>query len=134
MQTFYQIADKITISNDQTVPGRINVNTAPREVLAALLGGDDQADLLAEDIIAHRDGLMYGMQSIAELLDVESMQLSTFKEIANYVTIRSDVFTISCVATADRGNTTGTTMRTVSVVDRGSTPCQILYWYQGPSY
>jgi general secretion pathway protein K len=134
MQTFYQIADKITISNEQQIPGRININTAPREVLAALFGDDDSAEQLAEDIIAHRDGLMYGMESIAELLDVESMNLSTFKQIANDITVRSDVFTIRCVATADRGNTTGTTVKTEAVVDRSSTPCRILYWHQGASF
>ena len=43
LQTFSEIADKITISNDEKIPGRVNVNTAPKVVLTALLGGDSGA-------------------------------------------------------------------------------------------
>ncbi|MBM4026760.1 MAG: general secretion pathway protein GspK, partial [Planctomycetes bacterium] len=44
LQTFSQIADKITISNEEKLLGKVNINTAPREVLVALFGGPDQGE------------------------------------------------------------------------------------------
>jgi hypothetical protein len=53
-----------------------------------------------------------------------------FGQIENYITTRSDVFTIRCFATADRNGVSGTTLYTEAVVDRSSTPCRILFWYR----
>jgi hypothetical protein len=78
LQTFGQIADQITVSGAQKILGKVNINTAPREVLAALFGGDDQAEQLAHTVMANRSSLMYGFQSIAELLDQQSMTLEKF--------------------------------------------------------
>ncbi len=131
LQTFSQIADKITVSNNKEIPGRVNINTAPRFVLTALLGGGDEGELLADEIITYRETLLEGMQSIGEVMNAGSMTVDTFKKIAEYVTTRSDVFTVRCFATADRGGLSGATLQTEVVVDRGSTPYEILYWYQG---
>jgi type II secretory pathway component PulK len=131
LQTFGQIADKITISGETKILGKVNINTAPKEVLVALLGGDDSAEQLAHTIMANRSSQMYGFQSIAELLNQQSMTIAKFKTIAEQVTVRSDVFSIRCYATAD---TSGARMQTDCVVDRGETPCAILYWYQGANY
>lgn len=135
LQTFNQIADKITVVGDEQIPGRVNVNTASEEVLVALLGGneDERAEQLAENIIAYRAGLLYGMESIAEVMSVESMNVETFKRIASVITTRSDVYMIRCFATADRGGTAGATVTTEAVVDRASSPYEVLYWYQGAS-
>jgi type II secretory pathway component PulK len=131
LQTFSQIADKITISGEEKVLGKININTAPREVLAAFFGGDDAAEQLAQTIIANRSSLMYGFQSIAELMDQQGMTIDRFKAFAEQITLRSDVFTIRSYATADAG---GARMQTECVVDRSETPCAILYWYQGANF
>jgi DNA uptake protein ComE-like DNA-binding protein len=131
LQTFRSIADKITVTNDEQIPGRVNINTASKYVLAALLGGDDGAEQLAEGIVAYRKGLYGGMQSIADVMNVASMNIAAFKRIASYITTRSDVYSIRCVATADRGGYRGAKIQTQTVVDRNSSPCQILYWYQG---
>ena len=133
LQTFYQIADKITVDSNQKVPGKVNINTASEIVLTALLGGGERAEQLAENIVAYREGLLYGMESIAELLDVPSMDISSFKTIANFVTTRSNVFTIRCVTTADRNGIDGSTLAIEAVVDRSMSPYKILYWYQGTS-
>jgi DNA uptake protein ComE-like DNA-binding protein len=132
-QTFSQIADKITVDDSQKVPGKVNINTASEIVLAALLGGGDTAEQIAQEIIAYRETLLYGMQSIGELLDIPSMNINTFKNIAGLITTRSDVFTIRCVATADRNMVSGATLETEAVVDRSSSPCKVLFWYQGAS-
>jgi len=131
LETFKDIADKITVDDKQGISGRVNINTAPKEVLAALLGDDETAEQIADEIINYRDGLLSGMQSIAEVLNVKSVNVKTFKEIAKHITTRSDTFTIQCVARADRGAGRGVRLQTEAVVDRSQTPCKILYWYQG---
>jgi len=131
LETFKDIADKITVDDKKRIPGKVNINTAPKEVLAVLLGGDETAKQLADEIINHRGSLLSGMQSIAEVLNVKSVNVKTFKKIANLITTRSDVFTVRCLATADRGRVPGAKLQTEVVVDRSSTPCKIFYWYQG---
>jgi type II secretory pathway component PulK len=133
LQTFSQIADKITVDDSEKTPGKVNVNTASEIVLAALLGGGDTAEQIAAEIITYRESLLYGMQSIGELLDIPSMNTNTFKNIAGLITTRSDVFTIRCVATADRNMVSGAILETEAVVDRSSSPYKVLYWYQGAS-
>ncbi|MHC5119608.1 MAG: type II secretion system minor pseudopilin [Planctomycetota bacterium] len=125
LETFKSIADKITVSKEKILPGRINVNTAPREVLTAILEGDEQ---LADEIIAYRDGLETPMTSIAELLDVKSMNIETFKKIAGFITVRSDVFSLYAKATNDSTDLTYTVR---AIVWRNGTSCDIIYWYEG---
>jgi DNA uptake protein ComE-like DNA-binding protein len=131
VQTFSKIADKITTDSSSKQPGKVNVNTASEIVLTALMGGGDSAEQTAENIIAYRETLLYGMESIGELLDVPSMTVNTFKNIAGLITTRSDVYSIRCVATADRNGPSGAKLETEAVVDRVSSPCKILFWYQG---
>jgi DNA uptake protein ComE-like DNA-binding protein len=133
MQTFDRIADMITVSSGQRVDGKVNINTASDVVLTALLGGDDVAERIADDIVNYRDSLSTGMTSIADVMQVGSVNLEAFKRIANNITTRSDVFTIHCVATADRNGSNGAVLQTEVVVDRSPMPCEILYWYEGVS-
>ena len=130
-QTFYQIADKITVDSASQIPGRVNINTASKWVLVALLGGSEANEQTAENIVAYRAGLVDGMHSIAELMSAGLVNSQTFRQIANNITTRSDVFTIRCFATADRGGVNGTTLQTEVVVDRNESPYTTLYWYQG---
>jgi hypothetical protein len=46
--TFSRILDQVTVSNNTTITGQINVNTVSFEVLRAFLGGND--DLAAKII------------------------------------------------------------------------------------
>ncbi len=110
---------------------KVNVNTASDKVLAALLGGGDEAERTAQSIIAYRATLTDGIQNTSELVDETVVDRNAFEQIQNYLTTRSNVFTIRCIATADRNGLSGATLLTEVVVDRSSTPCKILYWYQG---
>ncbi len=131
LETFYAIADKITVKDEDKIIGRINVNTAPRAVLTALLGGDAAAEQLADDIVTHRKTLISGMESIAEVMRVKSVNIGTFKKIAENMTTRSDVFTVRCFAVANRAGYAGAGLQTEMVVDRDAEPCSIIYSYQG---
>lgn len=134
LETYKSIVDKICITNDNRVPGRVNVNTAPREVLVALLGNASDAEERAENILTHRAGLAYGMSTIGDLLNVSGMDVGTFKKIANQVTVRSPVFTIRSVAQASQTAVSGATFHYEAVVDRRQDPPGFLYRYQGAGY
>ena len=109
----------------------INVNTASDIVLAALLGGGDEALQTARSIIAYRDTLMYGIESVSELSEEGIVSSDVLEQIQDYLTVTSNVFTIQCIANADRNGPYGASLRTEAVVDRSTSPCEILYWYQG---
>jgi general secretion pathway protein K len=131
LQTFGQIVDKITITGETKLPGRVNINTAPVEVLTAMFGGDETSRQTALAIIGDRAGRPYGFESIGDLLSVQSMSTAKFKAIADLVTVRSNVFTVRCTAVAA---VSYAKMQIEYVVDRGSNPCTILYSYQGANY
>jgi hypothetical protein len=76
---------------------------------------------------------MYGIEDISELVDAGVISDTDYQMIQDYITVTSNVFTIRCVATAIRGGTAGASLQTEAVVDRSTSPCKILYWYQGAS-
>jgi len=125
LETFADIADKITITDDKQIPGRVNVNTAPREVLLSLLEGNEE---LAQEIITHRESLLAGMESIAELLKVKRMTVDAFKKIANSITTRANVFSVTSRASSTRSVVVS---RIEAVIDRTPPRPAVLYWYQG---
>jgi general secretion pathway protein K len=131
LQTFARISDRITISSEQRIPGKININTAPWEVLVVLFGGGEQAEQAAYGVVSERANLLYGFQSIGDLANVQSVGLERFKRVADQITVRSDVFRVRCFATAA---ISGAKLQTECVVDRSATPCTILYSYQGANY
>jgi len=128
LTTFKKIADKITVSGDNQLAGMLNVNTAPRKVLTALLEGDEA---LADSIVSYRKTLNMGMESIADLLNVKGLNVETFKKIAHQVAVRSSVFTVQCQVEID---STGGTYNGEAVVDRGASPGAILYWCEGARF
>ena len=125
MNTFRTIADKITLTDEEKIPGRVNVNTAPREVLLAVLGGKEK---IVDDIINYRLGTAT-MVSVADLFDIKSVTKTNAKNFMDILTTRSNVFSVVSFAEAD---TTGSVERLEAVVVRdSSTPSQILYWRMG---
>ena len=133
METFYRIADKITVTDDEKIDGRTNINTASRVVLVALLEGGKEAQQLADNIITYRKSLVAGMESIADIMKVGSMKINTFKKIANYITTRSDIYSVCSTATSTQSPGSRAKLQTEAVVDRGTSPNTILYRYQGVS-
>ena len=95
---------------------------------------DELAEQIAESIISYRAGSMEGMQSVADLLRLQFIDIDTFRQIENNITTRSDVFTIRCFSTATRGEDMGITLMKETVVDRSTSPYGVFYSYQGASY
>ena len=129
--TFASIAEKITVNDANRVVGKININTAPRYVLLALLADVNNAEQFADNIISYRDNLPYGITSIGELVSVLSMDVASFKKIADLITVRSYVFTVRSFAITERGDLTTAQLQTEEVIDRSSRPNRVLYRYQG---
>ena len=124
-ETFYQIVDKVTITDDEKIPGRVNVNTAPLFVLTALLEGDEA---VADDIISYRDGLAGGMVSIGELKNVASITNDITERFIDSVTTRSNVFKITSTARADA---TQAKRQLEVIVDRSESSPEIIYCRAG---
>jgi len=134
LQTFQGIADRITVTGDNETRPKVNVNTAPQQVLALLFEDTADAEKMAAKIVQYRDGLAYGLESIGDLLNVESLTKDRFKKIADLVTVRSNVYTIYSRAWTVSRDISGATRRIEAVVERGRKPCRVAYWYQGASY
>ena len=82
------VVDRLTATDAEVIPGLVNVNTAPAEVLRCL-PGLTEADVSA--IIAHRAGAVAAsLASIGWLLDVLSEK--AFAEVCPFVTVRSQQF------------------------------------------
>jgi len=102
-------------------------------VLAALLGGDDNAYNTALDIIGYRESSENGIEDVSELTQQQILSNNAFSQIQDNITTSSDVFTIYCVAKAGMSGVNGPALQTEAVVDRSARPAKILFRYEGPS-
>lgn len=84
------IADSVTVSDESTLTGLVNVNTAAAEVLACLPGLDRE---LARAIVSHRSSAGY-FPNIAALLDVPDVTSEVLGQLAPRITTRSETFRI----------------------------------------
>ena len=88
-KAFREIAEYVTTTDGEVIKGMVNLNTAPREVLACLPG---LTDSVADEIVGSRADREEGFRTVADLLDVEGMSLEEFKQVCPHVSVRSDVF------------------------------------------
>jgi DNA uptake protein ComE-like DNA-binding protein len=123
IRSFRRIVDQISVSNEERLSGKVNVNTAPKAVLLLLDGIDES---LADAIIANRQSASGPFSDIGGLLDVPGFNTERLKRIADAVTVRSNVFTILAEGVSDRGPL----VAIEAVVDRGAERPSYLYWHQ----
>jgi len=104
------------------LPGRVNINTAPREVLRCLIGEDEN---LIDDILDYRQSSNGPFADIGGLLDVNGVTDTIFQQIANSICTKSSVFS---------ARSSGYILRTraykeiFAVLDRGISPPAIRTW------
>lgn len=87
---FQDICDDVTVQDESTLKGAININTASAEVLTCLNGLTEE---LARSIVSHRETAGY-FANIASVLKVQGMTRDVFKQIAPRITARSETFRI----------------------------------------
>jgi type II secretory pathway component PulK len=127
-QLLPMLLDETTTSRGTELPARINVNTAPRAVLAALPG---LADADVENIIEHRSDPTAAAgasdpiyQTTAWLLTDANLTPATLRSLERYITARSQVYRFQSVGYFDGG---GPTARLEAVVDANSGRPRIVY-------
>ncbi|MEP0842256.1 MAG: general secretion pathway protein GspK, partial [Phycisphaerae bacterium] len=118
---FKRLCDRITLTDDPVVPGRVNINTAPREVLAALT--DDET----ADAILRERAVRGPFTGIGDILGVGGLTEEKFGEIDDRLAVRSSVFRIRSQGTSDSELATATIE---CVVDRGGAVPKVLYWLE----
>ena len=139
-EEFSSIVDQITTTDDPTVSGFININTAPHEILQLLPGMDEEK---AGAIISHRESEPEDSQkaealeeagiegnpfeSISQLLEVEGIDMNTFRQIAELVTYRSHGFLIEAEGVDNLGKTIASC---VGALDRTGEQIVTKYWRQ----
>jgi len=116
---FAQVADKITTSDDDTLPGLVNINTAPKEVLMCLPGLEESD---ADALLSYRESKKE-LPSIAWIVDV----LDRDKAIAigSYITVRSQQYSADIVCLSGNGRAY---QRYKAVFDMQSGTPKVVYW------
>lgn len=115
--------DELTLSGEDRLPARINLNTAPRQVLMTLPGMTEQA---AQSIIEFRSSPSGPFENVGQLRTQAGIDDALFRQIAERVAVRSSVFEVTSIGWTQRG----VRRRLVAVVDRQASPVRVLYWYE----
>jgi len=153
IQDLKTIADKVTTTDDAVLPGKVNINTVPLELLQILPGMDETK---ANAIIAYREsgttsssssagrttprasqrsssqsGNQQGQggpfDNVGQLLDVQEIDQDTFRQLVDIVSYRSSAFRIEATGTSkDNKIKNGFT----AIVDRSGDRVQVKYWKQ----
>jgi len=119
-EEFEQVADQLTTDDGDTIIGRVNVNTAPREVLLCL-PGLEEADVDAlVNARADDDEETTGIAWVVDVLEEEKA-----KAIGPYITGRSYQFSADIVSVSGNGRAY---RRYRVVVDASQSPPRVLYW------
>ena len=120
--------DKTTTTNGMELPAKININTAPKEVLVTLPGLTD-AD--AEAIVAKRPAFDAGdapdstYSTIAWLLQDGSIPVSTLQGLERYATARTQVWRVQSIGYFDEA---GPMARVEAVIDANQGKPRVVYY------
>jgi type II secretory pathway component PulK len=117
---FSPIADQLTTSSAQTLPGLVNVNTAPKEVLMCL-PGLEESDV--EDMLSYRSANSDLLTSIAWVTQVLDRDKAV--GIGSYITVRSFQYSADIVCLSGNGRAY---KRYKAVVDMRGTSPRVVYW------
>lgn len=119
MEEFKPLADRLTTSEEETLPGLVNVNTASKEVLLCL-PGLEESDVDA--LISYRE-TNADLDSVAWVANVLDREKAT--AIGDYITVRSFQYSADIICLSGNGRAY---KRYKAVFDtQGGTP-QIVYW------
>jgi len=123
-----EMLDKLSLSDDLFIKGRINVNTAPIQVL---LGLPNMTEQLATQIVAAQAAGSSSQSSSSQnprastawLVAEGLLSASTMASLDPYLTARGDVYRVQSVGFFDEG---GPVVRLEAVIDSAVQPARIL--------
>lgn len=137
---FKGIVDRITTADEAALSGLINVNTASKEILQLLPGMDE---IKAQAVVNRREAAPESSQqnqalaqnadtgnpftNIAQLLDVEGIDINTFRQFVDLITYRSHGFLIESSGVDSQGKILASC---VGAIDRTGQQIIIKYWNQ----
>jgi general secretion pathway protein K len=110
-----RLMDYLTIYSD----GKININTAPKEVLESL--GENMDSALAEAIVEYRKGENF--ESIDDLRKVPGMDGEVLAEIGEWITVKSSTFSIDAHV-----NCNGAVASIRTIAEREGNKTKLIYW------
>jgi|GEM_PF-120749 len=110
-----KLMDFLTIHSD----GKININTAPKEVLESLSDGIDSA--LASAIVEHRKEEPF--ESVQDLTKVAGMDGNVLAEIGPWITVKSSTFSIEAHV-----NCNGAVASIRTIAQRQGNKAKLIYW------
>jgi len=110
-----RLMDYLTIYSD----GKININTAPKEVLESL--GENMDSALAEAIVEYRKGEKF--ESIDDLRKVPGMDGEVLAEIGEWITVKSSTFSIDAHV-----NCNGAVASIRTIAEREGNKTKLIYW------
>ncbi|MBN2314616.1 MAG: general secretion pathway protein GspK [Sedimentisphaerales bacterium] len=120
LEDFSKIADRLTTSDEESFPGLVNVNTAPKAVLLCL---PDLEESDVDALISRRESNEDGLDSIAWVTDVLDQEKAV--AIGSYITTRSFQYSADILAIAANGRAY---KRYKAVFDMSAQTPKIVYW------
>jgi hypothetical protein len=123
-----KLLDKTTTQQGSELAARVNINTAPREVLLAL-PGLEEADV--DEIIAKRPQFVNGEApdathaTVAWLLADGTLPVEVLQGLERYITARTQVYRVQAVGYFDEG---GPVARVEAVIDTNQGKPRIVYY------
>lgn len=118
-----EFIDGCAVNGEEIVVGRVNINTAPEQVLATLPGIDEE---IASAIVTYRR-TGGGFESIGGLLNVAEVEQEVFIAISDLLTVRSYQFRIQSTGWIEDVKA----RRTITaVVDRSDETIETMYWQE----
>jgi len=122
------LLDKCTTQKATDLPGRVNVNTAPQAVLAALPGLQDtdvETILNSRPSPASSDAPDSTFDTVAWLMTEANLPAKTLQTLERYITARTSVYRVQSVGYFDGG---GPTARVEAVIDTNGGNPRIVFW------
>jgi hypothetical protein len=118
-EEFSQIVDRLTTSDEETFPGLVNVNTAPKAVLLCL-PGMEESDVEALLSRRNSDQELDSIAWVAEVLEREKAVA-----VGSYITTRSFQYSADILSVAGNGRAY---KRYKTVFDMRQQTPRVVYW------
>ena len=121
-----KLLDNTTVSTAKSIPGRININQAPRAVLVCIPGiTSDLADQIISRRIMDPTNAPPDQKYATWLLSEGLVPLATMKSLDPFVTAGGSVYRAQIIGGFDQG---GTTARVEVILDATANPTKVLLW------